>query len=174
MKRDPFIQDGVLRALPSRLAALMRRRPPRMHQHRLTVMQHIFTTLIVAITLIATTPANAQVKTAGVQLQEGNMVEEQRATSATLKGIYGELDEQLRVVSKLSSTVDRIAAKRFVQIEEEIKGEITQVEEGLNRIRTADASTWPAMKTELETLSNTMRSSVDARNKGLAEAYGDK
>ena len=148
--------------------------PPRTHQHRHTPMQHIFTTALVAIALIAAAPASAQIKSASVQQQESVMVQEQRATSSTLKDLYGELDQQLRAVSKLSSTVDRIAAKRFVQIEEEIKAEITQVEAGLNRIRTADASTWPAMKSELETLSSTMRSSVDARTKGLKEAYGEK
>lgn len=102
------------------------------------------------------------------------MVQEQRAVSSALKGIYGELDEQYNVVSKLAGTVDRIAAKRFVEIQEEVKGEIAQVEAGLNQIRTANASTWPAMKAELETLSATMRASVDARNKGLKEAYGEK
>jgi hypothetical protein len=137
-------------------------------------MQLVIATALVAIALIATVPANAQIKSASVQEQESAMVQEQRAVSSTLKDVYGDLDEQYAVVSKLAGTVDRIAAKRFVEIQEEIKGEIAQVEAGLNRVRTADASTWPAMKAELETLSSTMRTSVDARTKGLKEAYGEK
>jgi hypothetical protein len=137
-------------------------------------MQHIFTTALVAIALIGTTPSIAQTKVEVAPTQESAMVQEQRSVSATLKGIYGDLDEQYNVVTKLAGTVDRIAAKRFVEIQEEIKGESAQVEAGLNRIRTADASTWPAIKAELETLSATMRASVDARTKGLKEAYGEK
>lgn len=130
---------------------------------------------IIALLAVSTPYAQARpIMISTVQQQGVNIDQEKREVSAALKEVHGDLSNQLRVVSELVGSVDRIAAVRLVEIQEEIKADIGRTESGLDRIRTADADTWPAMKTELEALTNALRTSSELRKQGLSEAYGDK
>lgn len=135
-------------------------------------MSYLITPALLAIALLASTPSIAQLQITPTQEQGSSMVLEQRSISSSLKDVYGELNEQLRAVSKLATAVDPAEVEHLLQMVEEIKGNIAEAETALNRVRTADEGTWPAMKAELETLVGGMRSTVDVRNEALAAIFG--
>ncbi len=110
----------------------------------------------------------------GLQQVEDPALVEMRIVASSLKELYGDLNNQLNAVSKLSETTDRIAAKRFVEIQSDIKADISKVEGALTSMSGMEPQAWAASKEEFVLLEKEMRTSVSARTKGLSEAYGDK
>lgn len=136
-------------------------------------MKHLLLSAIAALflsygSLYAQAPTNA-----GLQQVEDPALQEMRVVAGSLKELFGELNDQLRVVTKLSETTDRIAAKRIVEIQGEIKEDLATVERGLDRMSGLEAKAWAGAKEEVMEIERTMRTSVAARTKGLSEAYGD-
>lgn len=123
---------------------------------------------------LASAPLSAQIKATAtpVAMPQETVADAMRRTSADLKEVLTALTEQDQQVGKLAATTDRIPAKRFAEIRETIKAEIAEVEAGLNSVRNTEEKDWEARSTELEALRKRIQESMDARNKGLAEAYG--
>lgn len=108
------------------------------------------------------------------QKVEDPALQEMRVVASSLKEVHGELNDQLRVVTKFSETSDRIAAKRFVQIESEIKEDIAKVEGGLDRMSGMAPSAWVDVRDGFMELEQSLKTGAAARTKGLKEAYGEK
>jgi hypothetical protein len=137
-------------------------------------MKRTFTFLLAALAIAAFDVQAQDKSVATSQSPESPVVQEKRLTAGALKETHGALTEQLNVVKKLAGSVDRIAAKRFVEIQSEVQAELDQVEGALDGMRSVDDAQWPAFKAECDRLNSTLKSSIEARNKGLAEAYGEK
>jgi len=137
-------------------------------------MKHILLPIVAAL-LLTTGSLYAQSPTnSGLQQVEDPALQEMRVVAGSLKELHGELNDQLRVVTKLSETTDRIAVKRFVELEREIKADIAKVEGGLNGLSGLTPQAWATSKDGSILLEKELRTSVTARTKGLSEAYGDK
>lgn len=129
----------------------------------------IATFLLTSGSLYAQAPSNS-----GLQQVEDPALQEMRVVAGSLKELHGELNDQLTAVTKLSGTTDRIAAKRFVEIEGEIKEDITKVEGGLDRMSGMAPSAWVDARDGFMELQQSLKASTVARTKGLKEAYGEK
>lgn len=137
-------------------------------------MKHILLPVMAALflmsgSLYAQAPINS-----GLQQVEDPALQEMRVVAGSLKELHGELNKQLLVVTKLSETTDRIAAKRFVEIQSDIKADIATAESGLNGMSGLEPQAWADAKGGFIQLEKDLRTSVTARTKGLSEAYGDK
>lgn len=133
----------------------------------------VLTTLATLFLTIGELNAQTAASVAPQQVEDPS-VQEMRLTAGSLKGLLAELNDQLRVVTKLSETTDRIAVKRLVQIQEEIKADISQTEGGLDRMSGMSPQAWSVAKDELIALDAIVRKSVQDRTKGLKEAFGEK
>lgn len=137
-------------------------------------MERLLIILFAALTANFTTVHAQEVVVPVVQEEEGRTYQEQQALVTALEATYATLTEQLDEVTQLAGTVDRIAAKRFVEIQGEIRAEMTRVESVLDRMRGTDHLQWPALKAEYERLNDALKAGVDARARGLREAYGEE
>ncbi|MEX1132546.1 MAG: hypothetical protein WEC15_04910 [Flavobacteriales bacterium] len=137
-------------------------------------MKYILLPFIAALVLTSGSLHAQAPSNSGLQQVEDPALQEMRVVAGSLKELHGELNKQLLVVTKLSETTDRIAAKRFVEIQSEIKADIAKVEGALTGMSGLAPQAWAASKEEFVLLEKDMRTSVSARTKGLSEAYGDK
>jgi hypothetical protein len=136
-------------------------------------MERIF--ILLAATLLAAAPLTAQSNvTVAPSTTTSSFDEERRQVAAGLKEVYGMLDNQLRVVTELIGTVDKIAAKQLEVINAEIAADKARAEAALNSMRDTDATTWPTAKVEYLNLTAELRTTAEARERGLEEAYGNK
>jgi len=133
----------------------------------------LLTLPLLAIALLCAAPVLAQQGTPAQPLVAPTL-DERSALASTLKDLHGELSEQLQAVSKLAGEVDRIAAPKLLAIQKEIEADLGAVEKGLDRISQGDDASFQAARKDTEQLAKDMRATVDARNKGLAEAYGGR
>ncbi len=134
-------------------------------------MKHVLASL--ALLLMGSTVVVGQNAAPAAVEQQSPTLEETRTAAGKFKEALQSLDDQLRVLNKLSAT-DRMSAELVLEFQTATKADIMKAENALNRLSGADSGAWMAMKSELNADQEALNTSIADRRKALEEAIGSK
>lgn len=134
-------------------------------------MKHLLASL--ALLLMGSTVAVGQTATPAAVEQQSVTLGETREAAGRFKDALQTLDDQLRVLNKLSTT-DRMSADRILELQTATKADHQRAEGALNRLSGADSAAWTAMKSDLMAEQEALSTSIAERHKLLEKAFGSK
>ncbi len=134
-------------------------------------MKHVLASL--ALLLMGSTVAVGQTTTPAAVEQQSPTLDETRTAAGKFKETLQALEDQLRVLNKLSAT-ELISSERVLELQTGIKADIMKTEAALTRMSGADSAAWTAMKSELLADQEVLNKSIADRRKELEKAIGSK
>lgn len=134
-------------------------------------MKHVLASL--ALLLMGSIVAVGQTTTPAAVEQQSPTLDETRTAAGKFKETLQALEDQLRVLNKLSAT-ELISSERVLELQTGVKADIMKTEAALTRMSGADSAAWTAMKSELLADQEVLNKSIADRRKELEKAIGSK